>query len=84
MLAAGDISAAREAADELCQIVDVRDTPALRAAAGYALGGVLLAEGKPDAALGCCAVHGSSGRLSTAIRHCPCTGTHWLRLPRSG
>jgi ATP/maltotriose-dependent transcriptional regulator MalT len=52
MLAAGDISAAREAADELCQIVDVYDTPALRAAAGYAIGGVLLAEGEARSALG--------------------------------
>ena len=52
MLAAGDISAAREAADELCQIVDVYDTPALRAAAGYAIGGVLLAEGEARFALG--------------------------------
>jgi ATP/maltotriose-dependent transcriptional regulator MalT len=52
MLAAGDTSAAREAADELCQIVDVYDTPALRAAAGYAIGGVLLAEGEARFALG--------------------------------
>jgi ATP/maltotriose-dependent transcriptional regulator MalT len=52
MLAADDISAAREAADELCQIVDVYDTPALRAVAGYAIGGVLLAEGEARFALG--------------------------------
>ena len=52
MLAAGDISAAREAADELGEIVGVYDTPALRAAAGCALGGVLLAEGEARPALG--------------------------------
>ena len=45
MLATDDISAAREAADELSQIAGVYDTPAQRAAAGYALGSVLLAEG---------------------------------------
>jgi ATP/maltotriose-dependent transcriptional regulator MalT len=52
MLATGDISAAREAADELGKIVGVYDTPALRAAAGCALGGVLLAEGEARPALG--------------------------------
>ena len=52
MLAVGDISAAHEAADELGEIVDVYDTPALRAAVGYALGGVLLAEGEAQSALG--------------------------------
>jgi ATP/maltotriose-dependent transcriptional regulator MalT len=52
MLAAGDISAAREAAEELGEIVGVYDTPALRAAAGYALGGVLLVEGEARPALG--------------------------------
>jgi DNA-binding CsgD family transcriptional regulator len=52
MLAAGDISAAREAADELGEIVGVYDTPALRAVAGCALGGVLLAEGEARPALG--------------------------------
>jgi ATP/maltotriose-dependent transcriptional regulator MalT len=52
MLAAGDISAAREAADELGEIVGVYDTPALRAAAGCALGGVLLAEDEARPALG--------------------------------
>jgi DNA-binding CsgD family transcriptional regulator len=52
MLATDDISAARAAADELCQIVDVYDTPALRAAAGCALGSVLLADGDARPALG--------------------------------
>jgi tetratricopeptide (TPR) repeat protein len=51
MLATDDISAAREAADELSQIAGAYDTPALRAAAGCALGGVLLAEGEARPAL---------------------------------
>ena len=46
MLATDDISAAREAADELSQIAGVYDTPAQRAAAGCALGRVLLARGR--------------------------------------
>ena len=52
MLATDDISAAREAADELSQIAGVYDTPAQRAAAGCALGSVLLAEGEARPALG--------------------------------
>jgi ATP/maltotriose-dependent transcriptional regulator MalT len=52
MLATNDISAAREAADELSEIVGVYDTPAQRAAAGCALGSVMLAEGEARPALG--------------------------------
>lgn len=52
MLATEDISAAREAADELGEIAGVYDTPALRAAAGYALGSVMLAEREARSALG--------------------------------
>jgi DNA-binding NarL/FixJ family response regulator len=51
MLAAGDAPAAREAADELTGISGRYDTPALRAAAGHALGAVLLAEGDARAAV---------------------------------
>lgn len=52
MLAVGDVPAARDATDELGQIADAYDTPALRAAAGHALGAVLLAEGDSRSALG--------------------------------
>jgi tetratricopeptide (TPR) repeat protein len=52
MLATNDISRAREAADELSEIAGVYDTPAQRAAAGCALGSVLLAEGEARPALG--------------------------------
>ena len=51
MLAAGDVQAAREAADELTGISERYGTPALRAAAGHALGAVLLAEGDARAAV---------------------------------
>lgn len=52
MLAVGDVAAARAAGDELGEIADAYDTPAVRAAAGRALGGVLLAEGDARSALG--------------------------------
>jgi DNA-binding CsgD family transcriptional regulator len=52
MLAVGDLPAARDAADELIAIASGYDTPVLRAAAGHALGGVLLAEGDARSALG--------------------------------
>jgi ATP/maltotriose-dependent transcriptional regulator MalT len=52
MLAVGDVPAARAAADELIDIAGDYDTPALRAVAGHALGGVLLAEGDARSALG--------------------------------
>jgi len=67
MLAVGDISAAREAADELCQIVDVYDTrpyvrrPDMQSVASCS------PRAKPDSRSASCAVHGSSGRLS--MRH---------------
>jgi ATP/maltotriose-dependent transcriptional regulator MalT len=51
LLAAGDAPAAREAAEELAGIGERYDTPALRAAAGHALGAVLLAEGDARAAV---------------------------------
>jgi DNA-binding NarL/FixJ family response regulator len=51
MLAAGDVQAARDAADELTGITGRYDTPALRAMADHALGAVLLAEGDPHAAV---------------------------------
>jgi ATP/maltotriose-dependent transcriptional regulator MalT len=51
MLTAGNVPAAREAADELTGISERYDTPALRAAAGHALGAVLLAEGDARAAV---------------------------------
>jgi ATP/maltotriose-dependent transcriptional regulator MalT len=52
MLAVGDVPAARAAADELIDIAGDYDTPALRAVASHALGGVLLAEGDARSALG--------------------------------
>ena len=45
MLAAGEVGAARDAADELAGIAEGYDTPALRAVADHAHGAVLLAEG---------------------------------------
>ena len=51
MLAAGDLPAARDAADELTGIAGRYGTPALRAMAGRALGAVLLAEGDASAAM---------------------------------
>ena len=51
MLAAGDVQAARHAADELAGITERYDTPALRAMAGHAQGAVLLAEGNAQAAV---------------------------------
>jgi DNA-binding CsgD family transcriptional regulator len=51
MLAAGELPAARDAADELTGIAEDYDTPALRAMAGHALGAVLLAEGDARAAV---------------------------------
>jgi len=52
MLAAADVPAAHEAADELVEITHDYDMPALRASAGRALGAVLLAEGEARNALG--------------------------------
>jgi DNA-binding CsgD family transcriptional regulator len=52
LLAAGDVPAAREAADELAAIAAGVDLPAAGAAASGAAGAVLLAEGDPKAALG--------------------------------
>jgi DNA-binding CsgD family transcriptional regulator len=50
-LAAGDVAAARGAADELSSIAGGADVVALRAVADTARGSVLLAEGEPQAAL---------------------------------
>lgn len=51
MLAVGDVPAARRAADELGAIADDYDTEGVRAAAGQAMGAVLLEEGDARAAL---------------------------------
>jgi len=51
MLAAGDIAAARAAADEMSQIAVALDAPLLRALSTSATGAVLIAEGQPQAAL---------------------------------
>jgi DNA-binding CsgD family transcriptional regulator len=51
MLAAGDVPAARTAADELAQLATAFDTPYLDAVAASAAGAVLLAEGDPRSAL---------------------------------
>jgi len=50
-LAAGDVGAARAAADELAAFADALDQPFLRALSQQATGAVLLAEGEPNAAL---------------------------------
>ena len=50
-LDAGDVPAARGAADELSEIATAFNAPALHAIAGQATGAVLLAEGEPRAAL---------------------------------
>ena len=52
MLAAGDVHAARSAADELSEMADDLDAPLLRALAAQAQGAVLLLEGDAQAALG--------------------------------
>jgi DNA-binding CsgD family transcriptional regulator len=51
MLAAGDVAAARGAADELNGIAGEVDAPLLHAHAGHSHGAVLLAEGQAQAAL---------------------------------
>ena len=51
MLAAGEVQAARDAADELIQMAGAYSTPALRAMANHARGAVLLADGDARAAL---------------------------------
>jgi len=52
VLAGGDVSAARAAADELSQIAADFDAPLLHALSALSTGAVLLAEGDPRAALG--------------------------------
>ena len=52
MCAAGDVAAARAAADELSEIVNDLDAPLLRGLAAHAQGAVLLLEGDARAALG--------------------------------
>ncbi len=52
MLAAGDVSAARTAAEELTVLAEDLDAPVLQATAAHARGAVLLAEGDGRAALG--------------------------------
>lgn len=51
MRAAGDLETARDAADELTELAEALDAPALRASASAARGAVLLDEGDPQAAL---------------------------------
>jgi DNA-binding CsgD family transcriptional regulator len=51
MIAAGDVAAARAAADELGQIAELLGAPYLRAVAAAAAGAVLLAEGDARSAL---------------------------------
>ena len=51
LLAAGEVGAARDAADELAGIAEGYDTPALRAVADHAHGAVLLAEGDAGTAV---------------------------------
>jgi DNA-binding CsgD family transcriptional regulator len=52
LIAVGDVVGARAGADELSAIAEKFDAPLLLAMAGAAEGAVLLAEGKPSAALG--------------------------------
>jgi DNA-binding NarL/FixJ family response regulator len=51
MLAAGDVTAARQAADELTTLADALDAPLLKASSAQADGAVLLAESDPRRAL---------------------------------
>ncbi|MEP6493232.1 MAG: LuxR C-terminal-related transcriptional regulator [bacterium] len=51
MLAAGDIPAARAAADEMSQIAVALDAPMLRALSTMSTGAVLIAEGRAEAAI---------------------------------
>ena len=51
LLAAGEVQAAQDAADELIQMAGAYSTPALRAMANHARGAVLLASGDAHAAL---------------------------------
>lgn len=51
MLAAEDVAGAREAATELAEIADTYGTTALQARSAHARGAVLLADGRPEAAL---------------------------------
>jgi ATP/maltotriose-dependent transcriptional regulator MalT len=51
MLAAGEVQAALDAADELIQMAGAYGTPALRAMANHARGAVLVADGDAHAAL---------------------------------
>lgn len=51
MLAAGDVSAARAAADEMSEVAEALDAPFLHALSASATGAVLLAEANPQAAL---------------------------------
>jgi DNA-binding CsgD family transcriptional regulator len=51
MLAAGEVQAAQDAADELIQMAGAYSTPALRAMANHARGAVLLASGDAHAAV---------------------------------
>ena len=51
MLAAGEVQAALDAADELIQIAGAYSTPALRAMANHARGAAMLADGDSHAAL---------------------------------
>jgi ATP/maltotriose-dependent transcriptional regulator MalT len=51
LLAVGDVQAARDAADELTEIAERYNTPALRAVLDHAQGAVLLAEGDARAAV---------------------------------
>jgi tetratricopeptide (TPR) repeat protein len=51
LLAVGDVQGARDAADELTEIAERYDTPALRAVADHARGAVLLTEGDARAAV---------------------------------
>jgi ATP/maltotriose-dependent transcriptional regulator MalT len=51
MLAAGDVHAARSAADDLVGMADTLGAPLLHAIAAHSIGSVLIAEGEPAAAL---------------------------------
>ena len=62
MIAAGDVAAARAAADELGQIAELLGAPYLRAVAASAAGAVLLAEGDARSALRSLRAAGSAWR----------------------
>ena len=80
MLAAGEVQAALDAADELIQMAGAYSTPALRAMANHARGRCCWPMATPEQPWSRCVAHGSSGASSkrrTRSRESAC----WLDSP---